>query len=103
MEPLGALLALGIVLLICRWVFAPPPASRAPRPAPPPGDYGLLEPVATCGTWQDAVRLRDMLRDGGVRGTVAEGTEPGQLVVLVFRADVGRARALVDGETSSSG
>ena len=96
--PLVASAALGVIILICRWVFAPPPsARRTAAPAPSRGEYGLLEPVATVRTPEDAALLRDVLRDAGVRGTVADGAAPGELVVLVFRDDAERARALVRG------
>ena len=86
--PLAALFALLIVVLIMRWVFAPP--SRPARPVAPRGDYGLLVPVATARTEQDALRLRDLLREAGIRCTVGDD---GQL--LVFRDDAGRASELV--------
>ena len=96
--PLLASAALGVIVLICRWVFAPPPAARTvARPKPARGDYGLLEPVATVRTLEDAQLLRDVLRSAGMRGTVADGPSPGELVLLVFRDDADRARALVRG------
>ena len=101
--PLVASAALGVIVLICRWVFAPPPAARTAAPAQAaavstaPADYGLLEPVATCRTAEDAVLRRAVLRDAGLRGTLADGSAPGEVVVLVFRDDAARARALVRG------
>ena len=99
--PLVASAALGVIVLICRWVFAPPPSARArtaaPLSVPVRRDYGLLEPVATCRTAEDAALLRDVLRDAGLRGTLADGATPGEVVVLVFRDDAERARALVRG------
>jgi hypothetical protein len=101
--PLVATAALGVIVLICRWVFAPPPAARTrPAPGTPAAtasrqDYGLLEPVATCRTPEDAALLRDVLREAGLRGTLADGATPGEVVVLVFRDDAARARALVRG------
>lgn len=86
--PLAALFALLIVVLIMRWVFAAP--SRPVRAAVPRGDYGLLVPVATARSDEDAARLRDVLQDAGIRCTVGD---EGQL--LVFRADAGRASELV--------
>jgi hypothetical protein len=99
--PLVAFAALGVIVLICRWVFAPPSSSRpgatpAATPAASRRDYGLLEPVATCAL-EDAVLLRDVLRDAGLRATLADGAAPGEVVVLVFRDDAARARALVRG------
>lgn len=93
---LGALL---VVVLLCRWVFST--TSRDERTAKrlqkaaSRGDYGLLVPVATARSVEDAEMLRGVLREAGIRGTVAEGPVPGEQVVLVFRADVPRARGLV--------
>ncbi len=86
--PLAALFALLLVVLIMRWVFAEP--SRSTRPAAPRGDYGLLVPVATARSEQDAARLREVLLAAGIRCTVGDD---GQL--LVFRDDAGRASDLV--------
>lgn len=86
--PIAALVALALVVLICRWVFAEPP--RPARSTAPRGDYGLLVPVATARSEQDAARLRELLRAAGIRCTVGDD---GQL--LVFRGDAGRASELV--------
>jgi hypothetical protein len=87
-----ALAALGVIVLICRWVFSTdhrtPPAPPRPR-----ADYGLLEPVTVVRTRDDANMLCDVLRGAGIRGTVTE-TE-GAFAVLVFRSDVDAARDLV--------
>ena len=98
--PLVAFAALGVILLLCRWVFsapAPKPAATtapATAPSPAPGDYGLLVPVASVRTGDDAEMLRLLLQGAGIRCTVtSDGTEAAQ--VLVFRADAGRARELV--------
>jgi hypothetical protein len=89
--PLIAVLALGVIILICRWVFS---VDRpAPKPSSAPGDYGLLQPVTVVRTLDDAHMLRSVLRDAGIRGTVADA--PGGFAVLVFRDDVSRARDLV--------
>ena len=83
-----AFAAMGVVALICRWVFSP-----VRRPAPPPvapADFGLLVPVAVARSAEDAVMLRDHLVSEGVRASVGPGHE-----VLVFRHDLDRARALV--------
>jgi hypothetical protein len=90
--PLIAVLALGVIILICRWVFAvdrPAPRATAPTSA----DFGLLEPATVVRTRDDAEMLRAVLRDAGIRGTVADA--PGGFAVLVFRDDVSRARSLV--------
>lgn len=97
--PLSALLALGVVVLICRWTFSTKHrddrTARRLAAARARGDYGLLVPVASSAEAAEAVALRDRLRDAGVRCTLAEGSQPGSWAVLVFRADAGRARELV--------
>ena len=89
--PVVLVLALAVILLICRWVFS------TDRPAPPavtgPVDYGLLEPVTHVRTLDDAVMLRELLSEAGIRGTVAQSPEG--FAVLVFDSDVSRARQLV--------
>ncbi len=97
MGPGVAVVALGLVVLICRWVFSTVPrdartARRAER-ARSAGDYGLLVPVATVREPADAEMLRRVLRDAGIRGTVTPAA--GGLAVLVFRADAEQARELV--------
>ena len=92
LEPAIAVAALGLIVLICRWVFA---VDR--RPTQPPGprdsDFGLLEAVAVVRTRDDAQMLRELLTEAGIRGTVTD-TEGG-FAVLVFRDDAQRARDLV--------
>ena len=89
--PLMLAVAVAAVVLICRWVFTP----NHPRPRPPadPADFGLLGPIAVVRTVDDADRLRDLLRDAGIRGTVTDSADG--FAVLVFRDDAGRARELV--------
>ena len=92
LDPLIALAALGLIILICRWVFSTDHRTVPQRPQER-ADYGLLEPVAVVRTSDDAQMLRDVLRDAGIRGTVT-GTD-GAFAVLVFRADASAARDLV--------
>lgn len=98
----GMFVAVGamiVLVLLCRWVFSTTVrderTARRLEKARSRGDYGLLVPVATVRTGDDARLLRDVLAGAGIRGTVADGELPGELVVLVFRADVDRARTLV--------
>ena len=101
--PLVALLALGVVLLLCRWVFAPPPEWRRRRRTTPsavagPPDYGLLRVAATVRTADDARMLAGVLVGTDIRCTVAAGRQPDTFDLLVFAEDFSRARALVGSE-----
>ena len=93
--PVVSILALAMIVLICRWVFST--ADRASAVAVRPrteADFGLLVPVAAVDTRADADLLRELLREAGIRAGVSD--EGGQLQVLVFEADLEQARALVD-------
>jgi hypothetical protein len=97
--PLVAIAALGVLVLLCRWVFSTSArdertAARL-RAARSRGDYGLLVPIATVRTRADGEMLRSLLREAGIRCTVAEGDTPGESALLVFRDDAVRARELV--------
>lgn len=103
--PLVAFGALFVIILICRWVFST--ASRDDRTAQrlekarSAGDYGLLVSVARVRTTDDADMLRGVLRDAGIRCTVAppqQGAQQDGTELLVFRADAGRARDLVSSQ-----
>lgn len=101
--PLVALGALGVICLICRWVFSTTErddrVARRLERARSAGDFGLLVPVATVRVAADAEMLQDVLRAAGIRATVAPvpatGTTPPGWAVLVFRADATRAQGLV--------
>ena len=95
--PLVAAAALGVLMLICRWVFSTSHrddrTARRLEKARSRGDYGLLVPITRVRTVDDARMLRSVLRDAGIRCTIAEADEGTD--VLVFRADALRARDLV--------
>ena len=114
--PLVAAGALGVIILICRWVFSTTHrddrTARRLAKVRSRGDYGLLVPVARVRTRDDAEMLRAVLAGAGIRCTIgtAEGTAGGTaggpaersaeaerpgLAVLVFRTDADRARDLV--------
>ena len=97
--PLVAVAALAVIVLLCRWVFSTShrdarTAARL-RAARSRGDFGLLVPIATVRTSADGEMLRAVLRDAGIRCTLADGDAPGHSAVLVFRDDAVRARELV--------
>lgn len=88
-EALVAVIAMAVLLLLCRWVFSP--THTSPRaPGGEPVDYGLLVPVTVAATADDALMLRDLLAAQGIRASVSARHE-----VLVFDRDVEQARALV--------
>jgi hypothetical protein len=96
--PVVAVAALGLIVLMCRWVFSTDHredrTARRREKAVSAGDYGLLVPVAHVRVQEDAELLRGVLREAGIRGTVAADPDGG-LSVLVFRHDALRARDLV--------
>lgn len=97
--PLVASGALLVIVLLCRWVFSTGhrddrTARRLARLASQ-GDYGLLVPVATTRTPEDAAMLRALLADAGIRCTTGQDADGRGTEVLVFRADALRARDLV--------
>ena len=89
-ETVVAVLAMALIVLICRWVFSPTHTRTPTTPGDP--DYGLLVPVAKAPTYDDAVLLRDLLVSQGVRASLSADLE-----VLVFQTDAERARTLVGG------
>ena len=96
--PAIALVVVALLSLALRWTFSTTHRATAPSRAVRLGavldDYGVLVPVATAATRDQAVQVRDVLAAGGVRGTVGRSTADG-VPVLVFPADVDRARQLV--------
>ncbi|MCW2776948.1 MAG: hypothetical protein JWN17_673 [Frankiales bacterium] len=96
--PIVAVAALGVIVLLCRWVFSTDHrADRADarlQKVAGAHDYGLLVPVATVRAAEDAELLRSVLKDAGIRGTIAAAADGG-LSVLVFRGDASRAKGLV--------
>lgn len=100
----GALLAVGALMLVMRWVFAPSrprPSRRAQRRgagndavgAQGP-DLGLLTPIAVGVSRGTANALRATLGDAGIRSSLSARRD-GLADVMVFRADVDRARPLL--------
>ncbi len=86
--PVVALAALGIIALLCRWVFTTD--NRGVAPSDATRDYGLLVPLTTVRTAEDAEMLQAVLREAGIRSNLTEGLE-----LLVFTNDLARARNLV--------
>lgn len=92
--PVVAAAALGIITLICRWVFSTDHredrTARRVEKALATRDYGLLVPLTTVRTREDAEMLRDLLAEAGIRVNISD-----ELELLVFSKDATRARALV--------
>ena len=97
--PLIAVVALGVMVLLCRWVFSTTHRddrnARRVAALASQGDFGLLVPIATTRTPDDAEMLRGVLQQAGIRCTTGPSAVGGSTEVLVFRADALRARDLV--------
>jgi hypothetical protein len=91
--PVVAACAMGVIVLMCRWVFST--SHRKPPVTATPGtrDLGLLVPVAGVRTRADADMLVELLRGAGVRASVSE--DELEVQVLVFARDADTARRLV--------
>jgi hypothetical protein len=90
-----ALIAVAILALVMRWVFAPSrPRTGLPVDAADSVDLGLLDVVATGCSRQQAMLLRATLGEAGIRSSMSHRHD-GNLDVLVFRGDAERARQLL--------
>ncbi len=91
-SPLVSLIALALIVLICRWVFGTG-RGIVPPVAPTHVDLGLLVPLAEVRTRADAEMLRELLAEAGIRAGVSQASQA--VRVLVFDKDLERARQLV--------
>ena len=98
----GALLVVALLSLMARWAFSPAPRKSTRRMLRDSEveDFGLLTPVATAPTREDAEMLREVLLSNGIRCTLApaKGSGPNRrrpMHVLVFLGDADRAKTLV--------
>ena len=101
----GVLLVIALLSLLARWAFSPAPRMSTRRTTREgregdPEDFGLLMPVATAPTREDAEMLREVLTSHGIRCTIAPASPLGggrkrPMHVLVFLGDADRARSLV--------
>jgi hypothetical protein len=94
--PLIALVALGGLLLVARWM-AGGKASLIEQPSRQgtAEEYGLMIPVANPRDDGDAVRVTSQLAAAGVRARAVRTTEGPR--VMVWAEDVARARSVLDG------
>ena len=92
--PLVVLGGFAVMVLLLRWAFSPGHSlvQRHPRQGEPT-EYGLLEVVAAPATFIEGERLRLLLLDSGVRGTLVPTTQGPRL--MVFPQDASVARALL--------
>jgi len=98
--PIAAFVAVGVLVLCSRWAFGPTRRPSAPRRTAGPPDYGLLLPVATVRSREDALMLQELLAEAGIRGTVAPAAPTldrpyNGFQLLVFPAAAARARDLL--------
>jgi hypothetical protein len=104
--PIAAVVVVCLLGLLARWIFgvgrsrsagarsAAARSARASGPTGRPADYGLLRRVALLPGRADGDALRAVLSNAGIRSTVSARPD-GQVEVLVFAADVDRARSLL--------
>lgn len=86
--PLLVAVVLGSMILIARWA-----TGKAPSLVEEERGYGLLTPVASDLSSDDAGVLQEVLSRAGIRCTVAG--VPGAYRLLVWPTDLGRARYLL--------
>ena len=92
-----ALIVVGLLALVMRWVFRPPrPHVHPKRPvdATEAVDLGLLAVVLSGLSRQEAQERRARLGEAGIRSSLSARRDGG-VDVLVFRADLDRARILL--------
>lgn len=94
--PVVAFLAIGVLVLLLRWAFARG-GSVVERPSRPgdPDEYGLLDPVASPGTYIEAEIIRQRLEAADIRATVAMTNDGPR--VMVWPTDRVRAATIVGG------
>jgi hypothetical protein len=92
--PLVAAVMVVVLALLLRWTWASG-RSLVERPgrSGPPGEYGLLVPVADPPTVIEAEVVRRRLEAAGIRATLAPTTVGPR--VMVFGRDEQRARAVL--------
>lgn len=92
--PMMALVAIGVLVLVLRWAFGRG-SSVVERPpqSGSPDQYGLLDAVASPGTYIEAEILRQRLEAGGVKATVAMTNDGPR--VMVWPDDRHKAESIV--------
>ena len=90
-----ALLVVGLLVLVLRWVWGRPRRVGPLIDAADSPHLGLLSVVAGGLSRQDALERRARLGEAGIRSSMSKRRD-GSLDVLVFHADVEKARALLE-------
>lgn len=89
--PLGALLALLVIVLLLRWTYSGGRSLVQRRSAPGAvEDYGMLVPVASPATFVEAELLRQRLLAHSIRATLAPTTAGPRVMVWPKDADIAR-------------
>jgi hypothetical protein len=92
LDPVIALVVVGLLAFVLRWAFRPHRSGRAwPGRR---GDTGLLRPIAVVDTTAQANALRALLSDANVRSTI-DAAPDGRIRLLVFPEDTDRAQDVV--------
>ncbi|HVX44308.1 MAG TPA: hypothetical protein VHC49_10500 [Mycobacteriales bacterium] len=91
-ELLVAVVVIGGLALAARWAFRPSTPRLGARPRI--GDRGLLRPVAHVPNESAARSAQTVLTGAGIRCT-SSPTADGRIEILVFPADLDRARSLL--------
>jgi hypothetical protein len=92
--PLMALVAIGVLVLVLRWAFGRGTSvvERPPRSGTP-DQYGLLDAVASPGSYIEAEILRQRLEAEGIKATVAMTNDGPR--VMVWPKDRDRAKSVI--------
>jgi hypothetical protein len=91
-----ALVAVGVLALVMRWVFRRPRLlTRAPVDAAESSELGLLSVIASALPRTESMQRRAVLGEAGIRSSMSRRRD-GTMDVLVFHGDVDRARILLE-------
>jgi hypothetical protein len=95
--PIMAVLVLGGLVVLLRWAFRRGQSVVAAPPRPgDPLDYGLLVPVATPPTTEEARATVERLRRSGIRSSTVTTTDG--LRVMVWPGDAVRAHQALESQ-----
>jgi hypothetical protein len=91
-----ALVVVGLLVLVTRWVFRPARPNVVPRRPPDAseGELGLLTVVLSGVSRQDVEARRAVLDEAGIRSSVSKRRD-GTVDVLVFSDDAEKARIVL--------